>query len=706
MLLKNKEFYEFEGFRLDLAERALYRDGKLIPLTPKAFDTLLLLVENTGRILEKEEMLEKIWPDTFVEEANLAVNVSALRKALNEAKDGLHFIETIPRRGYRFSAEVKKVVIEASEPAVQAEAMRRIEETPEETNDDPLSVEVFKSRPNVSIKTTVISPEEDGQASAAQENNQLDDDTARLLDKLGVWESSTPQTASALPMPQRNAVSLARKSGWLARNKQLVIAAAALVVALLAVFIYFNFLKPAPPSRRLAVMPFVNLQNDANIDFLSLALADVIITKLNYASEVSVLPTSYVSKYRNQEIDAKKIASELKVQTMLTGTYQKDGDDIIINTQLIDVKNDRTAWQESIRLKYNRVVEVQDKVAQQVIKGLQVRMSSDESARAERGNTQNYQAFELFLQGVDLYQTNRFKAAVERLDEAVKLDPQFALAWAHLGRAYSASAAFQLGGATDYQKAQDYYDRALDLNPDQIEAHIFKANLLTDTGKAVEAVPLLREVLQANSNLAEAHWELGYAYRFGGLIQESIAECEAARRIDPEVKLYSSALNSYLYNGDYQKFIDSLPQREIAFIVFYRGYAHHYMGNDKQAIEFLNRAYELNPDLYTRIGKAIALAIEGKNREGIELLRDTRQMIEERNVADAEGIYKVVQAYAMLGDKATALKMLRRSIEGGFYCYPYFKTDALLKNLRNESEFNQLMETARTRHEEFKRKFF
>jgi DNA-binding winged helix-turn-helix (wHTH) protein/TolB-like protein/Flp pilus assembly protein TadD len=704
MVLKNKEFYEFDCFRLDPSERILFRDGKLVPLTPKAFDTLLLLIENNGHILEKDEMLKKIWPDTFVEEANLAVNVSALRKALGEQKGKIQYIETIPRRGYRFNAEVKKYT---DQPAETEGNELVAQKTAPVIAEEPFSVEVLKERKTVSIKTTVRPASEAVDESAAMGEG---DKASKVM------PSAVAQANIASPenLATRNLGEEAKHEGWtgvaqkswLQRNKQLALALVALVFALAAIFVYFTFLKPAPPSRRLAIMPFVNLKGDSETDFLSLSLADVIITKLNYASEVSVLPTSYVSKYRNQWIDAKAVANELKVQTMLTGTYQREGDDITINTQLIDIKSDRTVWQESIRLKYNRVVEIQDKVAQQVIHGLQVQMSSDERERASRGSTQNSQAFELYLQGVDLYQTNNFKSALDNLEKSVKLDPQFALAWAHLGRAYSASAAFQLGGATDYQKAQAYYDRALELSPDQIEAHIFKANLLTDTGRAAEAVPLLRDVMKTNPNLAEAHWELGYAYRFGGMVQESITECETARRIDPEVKLYSSALNSYLYNGEYQKFMDSLPQRNIAFIVFYRGYANYYLGNLKAAVESLNQAYELNPDLYTRIGKAFSYAIEGKNKEGIELLRDTRQMIEERNVADAEGIYKVAQAYAVLGDKETALRMLRRSIEGGFFCYPYFTNDTLIKNLRNENEYKALMETARARHEEFKSRFF
>src|SRR5215469_16014155 len=102
--------YEFGPFRIDVAERLLLRDGEAVPLTPKAFDTLLLLVESRGHTLEKDELMRRLWPDTFVEEANLTNNISLLRKALEESADGHEYIKTVPRRGYRFDGAVKTIV--------------------------------------------------------------------------------------------------------------------------------------------------------------------------------------------------------------------------------------------------------------------------------------------------------------------------------------------------------------------------------------------------------------------------------------------------------------------------------------------------------------------------------------------------------------------------------------------------------------------
>src|SRR5262249_39704799 len=101
------DIYEFGGFRLEPAERVLLKDGQPVALTPKAFDLLVCLVENTGRLLPREELLKAVWPDSVVEEANITVNISGLRKVLGDGPDGLPQIETVPKKGYRFRTAVK-----------------------------------------------------------------------------------------------------------------------------------------------------------------------------------------------------------------------------------------------------------------------------------------------------------------------------------------------------------------------------------------------------------------------------------------------------------------------------------------------------------------------------------------------------------------------------------------------------------------------
>src|SRR4051794_28903217 len=134
MSRRAKHFYEFGAFQLDVSERVLRRAGQPVQLTPKVFDTLLVLVENSGHIVAKNELMQRLWPDSFVEEGNLAFNISILRKALAEGSGEVQFIETVPRRGYRFVASVRELEDEGADLVLEKQTTAHIviEEVKEE----------------------------------------------------------------------------------------------------------------------------------------------------------------------------------------------------------------------------------------------------------------------------------------------------------------------------------------------------------------------------------------------------------------------------------------------------------------------------------------------------------------------------------------------------------------------------------------------
>ena len=146
-----ERIYEFGPFRLDVRERQLRRNGQPVPLTPKAFETLLVLVERRGHLVEKEELMRALWPNSFVEEANLTNNVWTLRNALGESRQTGKYIETAPKRGYRFVAEVRVVGVaeEAAELVAEKHTVTRIitEEEEDRTNTDYQSAAGFPASP-------------------------------------------------------------------------------------------------------------------------------------------------------------------------------------------------------------------------------------------------------------------------------------------------------------------------------------------------------------------------------------------------------------------------------------------------------------------------------------------------------------------------------------------------------------------------------
>ncbi len=642
-----KVLYEFDSFRLNPADHSLLCGGRPVPLTPKSFDILVTLIERNGLLVTKDELMRKIWPDSFVEEANLTVNVSALRKALGDTPEHQQYIETVPKMGYRFIARVTALPNESLIPAAEI----------------PDLLEKASDLPKTEIRELVAIPEAEPIPVKKQ--------------RMGVFALVAAGLAIAV------------LGYWFLRRESVTT-------------------RVSPDSRRLAILPFRNIKQDSGNDFLGYSLADAIITKLGYVQTLRVRPSYAIEKYRDQVVEISKVAADLDVDTLLTGNFIREGDDLRITCQLVDVKSRSLLWKGEFDLRYQNLLTVQDQVAEKVIQGLELNLSSSEAARLKLDEPANPLAYEYYLRGVDLYSRSDFPMAVQMLEKSAEIDPKYALTWASLGRSYTAGGSFQLEGRNYYQKAQSAFDRALALQPAQINTRVFLANFLTDTGRVEQAVPLLREALKTNPNHAELHWELGYAYRYAGMLKESVEECEQARQLDPGVKLNSSALNAYLYLGEYDKFLQSLPKNgELPFHIFYRGFVEYHQKRFDEAVADFDRSFELNPTLLqAQIGKALGDAVEHQELKGLEILQAAETKIQARGVGDSEAIYKLAQAYAVLKDKTSALRMLRHSIDNGFFPYPYFMTDPLLDSVRNEPQFGELIARARERHEAFRKAFF
>jgi DNA-binding winged helix-turn-helix (wHTH) protein/TolB-like protein/Tfp pilus assembly protein PilF len=659
MSLQTQHFYDFGPFRLDAIKRRLLREGKVAQLAPKAFDALLVLVERAGAVVGRAELIRRIWPDSDAGESNLAVMISSLRKALGERPDGGQYIETVPKQGYRLAVSVA----ESFGSAGDANRESRI------VIGQPIEADV------ATLDGDLAQVNSYGQARSSDAGRQAFEPVS--AEQVFVEQASVEQVrARTRDTAQTRRADESARMGMIDSRKKAI--SLALAVALVAgISLYALFLRQASEGaqpRRLAILPFRNLRPDDKTDFLGFSLADATITKLTYVRSIVVRPSSYIDKYRDKEVDPKEVADELKVDTLLTGTYLKEGDNLRITVQLIDVRKGEILSIFPLNTKYEKLLTVQDRVAENIIDRLQLELTAAEAERLDQKSTENSFAYEYYLRGTDMYSRNEFLEAVPMLEKAVELDPNFALAWAHLGRTYNACASFYLRGRTHYLKAQAAYEQALTLNPDLIEATIFMANTLTDTNRVEHAVSMLRKLLEVNPNIAEARWELGYAYRFAGMLNESIEQCERARAIDPNVKINSSAFNTYLYTGQYEKFMKSLPANDTAaFIVFYRGLGNYYLKNFEQAAVDFDRAYEMYPQLYNRVGKALSYSIKNERSVALDILRDVEREIEQSGVSDAEAIYKIAQAYAALREKESALRVLRRSIEHGFFLSRIFQ---------------------------------
>jgi DNA-binding winged helix-turn-helix (wHTH) protein/TolB-like protein/Flp pilus assembly protein TadD len=637
-------------------------------LPPKIFELLLCLVQASPHLVMRDELMKSLWPDSFVEESNLTVYISILRKTLGQKPGGGDYIETVPRRGYRFRAQVIE-----------------IEESVEPAEPSPLRAQAQAAG---ALSAGAPAPSMARAPTAAE----------------SIPAPAPPPILPGAPGEPMLPLKAFRRRYWIAIF-------VGVLLGIVAGALFHRIHQPSltaasAPRHSLAVLPFRNVRPDANTDFLGFSLADAVITLLGYVSAINVRPSSAVTSYRNQDVDLHKVGADLKVDRLLTGNYIKDGDDLRLNTQLIDLPSENILWRDTVNVKYENLLTVQDSVTEQLIADLAITLSPSETERLKQPQKVDPTAYEYYLRGVDLYATNDFNGAIQMLVRSASIDPSYAHTWARLGRAYTTEASIQFGGRAQYRLAQQAYQKALALDPGLIEGRIYMANLFTDTGRVEESVKLLRDVLRTNANNAEAHWELGYAYRFAGMLPESVTEGERARQLDPNVKINSSAMNSYLYLGEYDKFLQTLPASDSGYILFYRGLGEYYRRNFRLAQNYFDLAYSQHPTVVpVRIGKAFSDQIAHRNAEGIELLKQTSEMIEQSGVADGEAFYKLAQGFAVLGDNSAALRAFRQSVEHGFFCYPYFTADPLLDSLRGDPEFAQVVAQAQRRSDEFKANF-
>lgn len=510
------------------------------------------------------------------------------------------------------------------------------------------------------------------------------------------------EAETVAPKPARLRVD-ASEPGAGARRWALGVAlAAVLIAASIAVLRSGHFpIRPKLP-RTLAVLPFRNLRPDAESQFLSYSLADAIINRLGYVSEIVVRPSSYVAKYRDSD-DPRVVAKDLNVQAVLTGNYIKEGNRLRVSAELVDVAKADVQWRETFDVPYDQLLTVQDRVAESVARGLHLRILPQEAQRLKRSVPKNAVAYEYFLRVQPHGAPNDYRPTVQMLEKSVSLDPEYAPAWMDLGNAYAGYANWQGGGPEFRAKSKAAFEKALELDPELPFLHTYLAIQMMESGELDRGVMALHEELRLNPNEVLAHWWLTEAYLYGGMLQESISEGENALRLDPLVNV-GSTFNSYLHAGDYEKFLSTMPMGESARTSFYRGLCFFYMKDFSRAASELERASKLDPSLlHAKYGRALLFAIHQQPAEGLRYLNDVNQ---KTPTVDGEMLYKLGQVYSVLSDKSSAYRFLREAIDHNFYCHACFVRDPLLISLHGDPQYAELLKLALERHEIFKRKYF
>jgi adenylate cyclase len=456
-------------------------------------------------------------------------------------------------------------------------------------------------------------------------------------------------------------------------------------------------------------------------------MADAIISRLTSLGNLAVRPTSEVLKYAKAPADLAQVARELEVESVLNGTYQRVGDIVRVSVQLIDPKTRVSRWARRYDLRADDMLTFQDEVAQQVVKGLSLKMTEAERSDLGAPLTNSPEAYNLYLEGaaLPLELSGRSQAEVLRntrrlLEQAVVKDPNFAKAYARLGYAYAASYAHE--GPDDGMKPQETLDRALEvaqralrLNPRLADAYEALGFIFLAQGRPEESIPNLRRAIALAPNAGSSWFLLGQNYHDCGLLVQ--AEKAFGRSVD----LSPTYLVSLCWQSQMLLWLGRAPESELklrrclqanpdaALVMSFLGEVLYYQGRLREAEPFLSRAAALwwpagasNPLWYDPVDFAAYLYASQGRREVIDFRFFSLKPEEVRNPVH---MYRKASVYALLGERDTALKWFRRTVEMGNRNYPWFERDKNLDKLRPDPEFQRILAEARVHWERYKQIF-
>ncbi|MHA2032965.1 MAG: tetratricopeptide repeat protein, partial [Candidatus Kariarchaeaceae archaeon] len=454
--------------------------------------------------------------------------------------------------------------------------------------------------------------------------------------------------------------------------------------------------------KKLAVLPFSNIVDDPQTNFLGFALADQIIGAMAYSKNVLVRPSSSIRKFQNEVVDIQKAGSELNVNYVLAGNYLKESDTIRLNIELVDLELEKMIWRESIEIQYTNVFELQDIVSQKVVDGLKVQFSEEERKHMNPGTPQNPIAYEFYLRAISYpYNIEGNMKAIEMVNNSISLDATYAPAYMELGIRYHQLSQVGDGSINAGEKAEKALLKALSLKSDLLPALANLALIYTDKGKHEEAHSLLIRALEINPNDAWIHFSLGYHYRYTGFLEESEKEIEKALSIDSQNPRFRSAIITYMYLGKYDQTLKSFNlDRESPLTLNYLGEIAFRQGDKELALRYFEKSLQIKDE----IGEFyFASAFVEYMKGNLEKVAEVNLKRELTNPADGEIWYEIAQIYGLLGMKEDCGRALKKSIEMGYICYPFMRRDSFLDSIRHDPAIQYLLEEAQKNHEELKK---
>jgi TolB-like protein/DNA-binding winged helix-turn-helix (wHTH) protein len=651
-----KRLYEFGPFQLDAAERLLRRGNERLDLPPRVFDTLVALAESDGRLLEKNELMDRIWPDATVEENNLSQAIYLLRKVLRDGENGSRYIETVPKRGYRFIAPVRlseappsgphAAVSGSDAPPLQREPIQRENAPPESA-----PPESAPPVPKAAIRPAV--PD----AHAAPEHHPA-------------WRWVVPGV--------------------------LTVAIAAVTAFLIARSLSSRQASAHPATHALAVLPLQNLSKDSGQDYFVDGFTEELVTDIAQIHSLRVISRTSTMAYKGTHKTLPQIARELHVDLVLEGSVIREGKRVRVTAQLINAPTDTHLWAQTYDSSVNDVLDIQSEISRAIASDVSLDLSPAERQRLATTRPVDPEAHDFYLRGryvSALRNEQSLREAIGYYTQAAARDPAFALAYTGLSDCDTLLALFGDSGESwaseatanarkaialddtlaqahtslaaadvlnwNWSDAEKEFRRALDLNPNDAQTHHWYGNLfLGPMGRNAEAIAELQRALELNPLSLIITTDLGYAYFLSGQYDSAYAQYQKILAIDPNfLPVHYQLAAYYRERGMYDREVEEMTT---------------------------------NSRLAGR--PAIASDIERLSSNRQELFETMAETAGNFNhPAEFSGSYATsVEAYLAAGHKDRALAALQKSYEKREAYMILLKVNPALASLRADPAFQDL----------------
>jgi TolB-like protein/DNA-binding winged helix-turn-helix (wHTH) protein/Tfp pilus assembly protein PilF len=641
---------DFGPFHLDLSERQLFRDGKPVSLTPKAFETLVMLVSKRGHVVEKDDLLKEVWKDAFVEEANISRHVWMLRKTLGENENGQSYIETIPRRGYRFLANVQEAGNGSDQLVVERRSIVQI--TAEEDDDV------------VSRKSEFAENLEQKLLAAIRERQRWPG-----------WRWGLGLSVLSLLVIGVGGI-LYRASSSGNANK---------VGANVA----------SMPSS-IAVLPFVNGSNNPDVEYLSDGVTESLINSLSQLPAFKVIARNSSFKYRGKNVDPQEVARALGVEAILTGRVTQRGNDLLISVELVDARDNTQMWGDQYNRKATDLLAVQSEISHEIAEKLRLRLTPVEHQQLAKRETVNPQAYELSLKGRFYWRRagpGDRKKSIEYYQQAIAVDPDYALAYTELSSTYIELISASVLDPKEFMpKAEDAARKALELDESLAEAHLAMSKIRLSAWDWAAAEREIKRAIELNPNLPWAHNQYAFYLSLVRRHEQALSEIKHARELDPLSTSVNHQVGVFLLMAhQYDQAIEAAkktleldPNYANAYGLL--GYTYKEKGQYREAIAAYQEAIKLgdsSPDIQIYLGAAYAKAGQSEKAQAIlKRLETGKEYVSPEALAGL---------HVALDEREQAFALLARAYSAHDHQLIFLDVEPEFDPLRSDPRFTDLM---------------